>query len=81
MAALPLTEWNYKTEGGQVTHIGPIAEALREAFPLGTNNKSITTVDADTLRLAAIKGLNENPGRGTRRNAELNSRLENWSSH
>ena len=52
---LSVTQWNYKGKSGD--HIGPIAQDFYQAFGLGTSDKSITTVDADGISLAAIKGL------------------------
>ena len=46
MAALPITEWNYKTLTG-ARHLGPVAQDFRAAFGLGTDDKGISTVDAD----------------------------------
>ena len=56
VAALPLTSWRYKAEP-RVRHIGPVAEDFHRAFRLGDNARSIGTVDADGVALAAIQGL------------------------
>lgn len=58
VASLPITEWQYKTQG-DARHIGPMAQDFREAFGLGRDDKHITSVDADGVALAAIQGLNE----------------------
>ena len=58
VVALPITEWQYKTQG-DARHIGPMAQDFREAFALGHDEKHITSVDADGVALAAIQGLNE----------------------
>lgn len=58
VAALPITEWQYKAQG-DARHIGPMAQDFREAFALGRDEKHITSVDADGVALAAIQGLNE----------------------
>lgn len=58
VAALPISEWQYKTQG-EVRHIGPMAQDFREAFSLGRDERHIATVDADGVALAAIQGLNE----------------------
>jgi|GEM_PF-6872016 len=58
LAALNILKWDYKnSEEG--THLGPIAEEFYEAFGLGNSEKSISTVDADGVALAAIKALHE----------------------
>ena len=58
VAALPIQEWNFKTDGG-TRHIGPMAQDFYQAFGVGTDDKHIATVDADGVALAAIQGLNE----------------------
>ncbi|HEY0548440.1 MAG TPA: hypothetical protein VGF13_02495 [Verrucomicrobiae bacterium] len=42
-----------------VRHIGPMAQDFRSAFAVGENDRTITTVDADGVALAAIQGLNQ----------------------
>lgn len=58
VASLPLGTWAYKnSEEGR--HLGPTAEDFQSAFGLGGDGKSIATVDADGVALAAIQGLNQ----------------------
>ncbi len=57
VAALPITEWNYKTLTG-ARHVGPMAQDFHAAFGLGSDDKGIATVDADGVAMAAIQGLN-----------------------
>ncbi len=59
VAALPISEWQFKTDGEGSRHVGPMAQDFREAFGLGTDERHIATVDADGVALAAIQGLNE----------------------
>ncbi len=60
LAAMPITQWHYKWETSDVTpHIGPMAQDFKAAFYPGTDDKSITTQEADGVALAAIQGLNE----------------------
>jgi hypothetical protein len=56
--ALPVTEWAYKADA-QTRHLGPIAQDFQAAFGLGASDKSIATVDADGVALAAIQGLHQ----------------------
>lgn len=56
--ALPISRWRYRTQDASVRHIGPMAQDFRAAFGLGTDERHITTVDADGVALAAIQGLN-----------------------
>lgn len=58
VVALPMTSWNYKTQEKSVRHLGPMAQDFHAAFGLGENDRTITTVDADGVALAAIQGLN-----------------------
>ena len=57
---LPITEWQYKSEGAEVQHIGPMAQDFHTAFGVnGGDDTHISTVDEGGVALAAIKGLNE----------------------
>lgn len=58
VVALPVTRWNFKTIP-EVGHIGPVAQDFHRAFSVGTDDKHISTVDADGVALAAIQGLNQ----------------------
>jgi trimeric autotransporter adhesin len=58
VAALHLSEWNYKQDPG-TRHVGPMAQDFHAAFGVGTDDKTIATVDADGVALAAIQGLNQ----------------------
>jgi len=59
LAALPVRGWRYTNEDSGVKHLGPVAQDFRAAFGLGTDDKTIGTVDADGVALAAIQGLNQ----------------------
>ncbi len=56
VAALPLSQWNYKTDP-ESRHLGPTAQDFHAAFGLGDDDKHIATVDADGVALAAIQAL------------------------
>ena len=56
--AMPITSWTYKTDVN-TRHIGPMAQDFHKAFGLGGSDKSIATVDADGVALAAIQGLHQ----------------------
>ncbi len=58
VAALPISEWNFKTEPA-TRHLGPMAQDFAAAFGTGSDDKHIATVDADGVALAAIQGLNQ----------------------
>ena len=59
VAGLPLSTWNYKAQDKSVRHMGPMAQDFSQAFMLGDDDVSITTVDTDGVALAAIQGLNQ----------------------
>ncbi|MEO8427932.1 MAG: tail fiber domain-containing protein [Verrucomicrobiota bacterium] len=59
LAAIPVQTWNYKTQNPAIRHIGIIAQDFANAFQVGEDDKHISTVDADGVALAAIKGLYE----------------------
>ncbi|HEX2834861.1 MAG TPA: tail fiber domain-containing protein [Thermoanaerobaculia bacterium] len=56
---LPITTWNYITEGQNARHIGPMAEDFAEAFHLGVGNTSIGVQDLAGVSLAAVQALQE----------------------
>ena len=57
LATVPITTWNYKVENPGIRHMGPMAQDLYAAFGLGNSERTIGTVDADGVALAAIQGL------------------------
>ncbi len=59
LSTLPITSWNYKSQGRDVAHIGPTAQDFMQAFALGDDEHYISSVDSDGVALAAIKGLHE----------------------
>jgi hypothetical protein len=59
LARMPINTWRYKAEGAKTSHIGPTAQDFASAFGYGGDDKSIGTIDADGVALAAIKGLYE----------------------
>lgn len=75
LVALPVTTWNYKTNE-QIRHIGPMAQDFYAAFGLGTDDKHISTVDADGVALAAIQGLFRKVQAVEAENAQLKTQVE-----
>jgi hypothetical protein len=71
LAALPISKWKYKVEGGDVHHVGPMAQDFAVAFGLGGDDRSISTLDADGVALAAIQALYQEVQELRRRVAEL----------
>jgi hypothetical protein len=75
VAALPITTWTYK-QSGEGSHMGPMAEDFKASFGLAGDGKSIGTVDADGVALAAIQGLNQKLEQAQAENQTLKTRLE-----
>jgi hypothetical protein len=75
VSALPVRQWRYTNEIAGVNHLGPTAQDFKSAFGLGTDDKSIGTVDADGVALAAIQGLNQKLEETRAENAELRKEL------
>ncbi|HEX8466490.1 MAG TPA: tail fiber domain-containing protein [Allosphingosinicella sp.] len=67
--ALPITTWNYISEGNDVRHLGPMAEDFYKAFGLGVGDKSIGVQDLASVSLAGVKALEA-------RTAELQGKSE-----
>lgn len=56
---LPITSWNYISEGQEVKHIGPVAQDFYQIFGLGKRDTSISTIDPAGIALAGIQALNK----------------------
>jgi hypothetical protein len=54
---LPMASWAYRNQP-TVRHLGPVAQDFHQAFGLGDGDRTISTIDADGVALAAIQGLN-----------------------
>jgi hypothetical protein len=72
VAALPISEWSYKTEGG-VRHVGPMAQDFYAAFRVGEDDLHITSIDEDGVALAAIKALHAENAKMRADNSSLHS--------
>jgi hypothetical protein len=57
LAAMPVTQWEYKSDPDRRRYIGPMAQDFHAAFGLGYDDKSISTLDSDGVMYAAIQGL------------------------
>jgi hypothetical protein len=67
----------YKWEvAGGTPHTGPMAQDFKAAFCPGTDDTSITTLEADGVALAAIQGLNQKLEQKETEIAALKARLE-----
>jgi hypothetical protein len=68
---IPVSTWNYTSEGSQVRHIGPMAEDFYQEFGLGTGNTSIGVQDLAGVSLAAVKALDRRTAQLQQRTAEV----------
>jgi len=59
VAAMPISTWNYKNEPESARRMGPTAQDFYAAFGLGSDDKTISTVDAEGVALAALQGLHQ----------------------
>lgn len=57
VASLPISLWNYKADDNKTQHVGPMAQDFKRLFGVGQDDKTIATVDASGVALAAIQGL------------------------
>jgi hypothetical protein len=73
--SVPISTWSYRSQDDSVRHIGPMAQDFFRAFGVGENRRHISTVDADGVALAAIKGLSRKLREERRRRHELEARV------
>jgi trimeric autotransporter adhesin len=59
LVTMPISKWNYKDDPAQRRYIGPMAQDFHSAFGLGDDDKRISTLDSESVALAAIQGLNQ----------------------
>ncbi len=76
LVSLPIMSWQYKAQGANVRHIGPTAQAFKASFGVGDTDRGISTVDADGIAFAAIKGLNEKLEATTRLLKQRDDRID-----
>jgi outer membrane murein-binding lipoprotein Lpp len=77
VTALPVTEWNYKSDRKDVQHLGPMAQDFQAAFGLdGADDKHISVVDEGGVALAAIQGLNQKVEQKDAEIQDLKARLQ-----
>jgi hypothetical protein len=57
IAGMNVRSWRYLAQDASIRHVGPTAQDFRAAFGLGTNDTTISTVDADGANMLAIQAL------------------------
>ena len=82
LAALPVTEWNYKSQPATQHHIGPMAQDFYQAFRLDGigRDTTINTGDIDGVNLVAIQALAARTARLQAENAQLRTQLAQQQS-
>jgi hypothetical protein len=75
LAAMPISTWSWRTQDAGIRHMGSTAQDFRDAFGLGQGRRTISTVDADGVALAAIQGLNRKLGAEQAQRRELERRI------
>ena len=73
---VPVSTWNYITEGQQVRHLGPMAEDFYTAFGLGTGNTSIGVQDLAGVSLVGVKALEARTAKLQESNVQLKAAIE-----
>jgi hypothetical protein len=71
LRSVPVTTWNYVSEGAQARHIGPMAEDFHATFGLGTSNTTIGVQDLAGISIAAVKALEERTAQLQAKTAEV----------
>jgi hypothetical protein len=57
LAAMPVSEWRYKSDPAASRHIGPVAEDFHTAFGLGAEGIGLNVGDVAGVTIAAVQGL------------------------
>jgi hypothetical protein len=73
---LPISRWNYRIESDDVAHIGPTAQDFKKTFGVGSDGKTISTIDPSGIALAAIKELNKQNRELKEENSNLKKRID-----
>jgi len=77
VAALPITEWNYKSQPSSQRHVGPMAQDFYEAFRLDGigRDTTINTADIDGINMVAIQALARRTVQLQQENEQLRAQL------
>ena len=73
---LPMSTWNYKLEGAQSRHIGPVAEDFYNAFKFGVSDKAVPIQDLAGVSLVGVQALEARTSELQAENSALKSQLE-----
>ncbi|HWM93499.1 MAG TPA: tail fiber domain-containing protein [Thermoanaerobaculia bacterium] len=73
VVTLPISTWNRKGDDPQVRHMGPMAQDFAATFGLGTDERTIATLDMAGVSLASIQALY---GKMTKEMAEKDAEID-----
>jgi hypothetical protein len=78
VAAMPVTNWNYKAQPTSQRHIGPMAQDFYKAFQLDGigNDTTINTTDIDGVNMVAIQALEKRTVQLQQENDQLKSQID-----
>lgn len=57
LAAMPVSEWRYRSDPAASRHIGPMAEDFHSAFGVGVDGSGLNVGDVAGVTIAAVQGL------------------------
>jgi hypothetical protein len=72
---VPVSTWNYISEGASARHMGPMAEDFHREFGLGTSDKAIGVQDLAGVTLAAAQALEQRTSELQKENDQLRTQL------
>ncbi len=75
LARLRITSWRYRDDARGTRHLGPTAQDFQDAFGFGDDPRTIASVDAQGVALAAIQELYRRNEDLSQENRELRDRL------
>jgi len=76
VVGLEISTWQYRKDGPEVRHLGPMAQDFKQAFGLWDTDRMIFPLDASGVSLAAIQALHRRVVDTERENEDLRARLD-----
>jgi hypothetical protein len=77
LSALPIYTWSAKGGDPAVRHMGPMAQDFYSIFRLGTDDKTISTIDLDGVALVSIQALYQmSLEKGASKDKELEAKVK-----
>ncbi len=59
IAQLPISTWNFISDGQAIQHMGPVAQDFYATFGLGADDRHIAPLDANGVALAGVQELHQ----------------------